>query len=118
MALATYCLLSFGSGSGNEKGKLRRPRSNDREERETKREPEKQMHHELVVEFGVGLENRGWVAGEPAFRCGLPFRGGGRLIRDAGSVPRVPARGVADDLIKVAWSREVSWQKKIRCSKR
>jgi hypothetical protein len=76
------------------------------------------MHHELAVDFDVGLENRGLGAGDPAFRCGLPFEGNGRPIRDAGSSARVPATMMAGVLIEVAWSRPVSWRKRIRFHKR
>jgi len=74
------------------------------------------MHHELAVDFGEGLENRGMGGGELAFRCGLPFRGTGRLIRDAGSSPLVPASLMLGSLIEVTWSRPVSWRKRIRFS--
>jgi hypothetical protein len=81
------------------------------------------MYHELTVDFGVGLENRGMEnrglgAGESAFRCGLPFRGTGRLIRGAGSSLPAPAGMAGGELIKVDWSPDVSWRKRIRCAKR
>ena len=81
------------------------------------------MHYGLAVEFEVGLESGGLEsgglgAGDPAFRCGLPFRGFGRLVRDAGPCAIFPARMAVGSLIKVTWAPDVSWRKRIRLSKR
>ena len=76
------------------------------------------MQHDLAVDFGEGVENRGIGTGELAFRCGLPFRGNGRPIRNEGPPVRVPASLMTGALIEVAWSRPVSWRKRIRFSKR
>ena len=43
------------------------------------------MSQRLNLEWDRG--SRSWVAEDPAFRCGLPFRGSGRPIRDAGFAP-------------------------------
>ena len=76
------------------------------------------MHHELAIDFGVGLENGVRGAGDLAFRCGLSFRGDERPIRDAGSSARVPATMMAGALIAVPWSPPVSWRKRILFPKR
>jgi hypothetical protein len=72
------------------------------------------MNHEEAVNFGVGMENGGLGAGDPAFRCGLSFGGNERPIRDAGLSMALPARMFGGTLIEVAWSRPVSWRKGIR----
>jgi hypothetical protein len=80
-------------------------------------EPEKQMQHLLAVDLGVRLENEGCGGGDPAFLCGVPFRGNERHIRDAGSSLPVPARRVAGALVEVIWWPPVSWEKRIRFPK-
>lgn len=80
-------------------------------------EAEETMNCGLAVDFSVGLENGGAVAGDPAFRCGLPLRGGGWLLRDAGpriAIPTMTRQGAA---VKIAWPRDVAWRKPIRFSK-
>ena len=78
---------------------------------------EKAMQHELAVDFGAGVENRGWGAGDPAFRCGLPFRGNGRPIRNDGPWAKLPASMAAGSLVEVSWGADASWRKKIQVSK-
>ena len=75
------------------------------------------MNHEEAVNFGVGMENRGLGAGDPAFRCGLSFGGNERPIRDAGFPVPVPVRMMGGTSIEVVWSRPVSWRKGIRFPK-
>jgi hypothetical protein len=81
-------------------------------------EPEKQMHYRPEADFGVDFESQGVWAGGPAFRCDLPFRGDGRLIRDAGSAAEFRARMVTGARIEVSWLPDVSWRKRIRFSNR
>ena len=76
------------------------------------------MHYGLAVDFGVGPEKRGWGLGDAAYRCGLPFRGNGRPIRDADLSALVPAEMLKGAVVEVAWSPPVSWRKKIRGAKR
>ena len=64
------------------------------------------MHYGLAVEFEVGLESGGLEsgglgAGDPAFRCGLPFRGDGRFTRDAGTAAGFPAKMVGGARIEL-----------------
>ena len=81
-------------------------------------EPEKQMHNGLAIDLEVGLVSRGLGAERPAFRCGLPFRGDRRPIRDAGSGANLPVEMVTGALIEVRWLPDVSWRKRIRFSNR
>ena len=74
------------------------------------------MHYRLAVDFGVGFESQGVRAGVPAFRCGLPFRGDGGPIRDAGSGAEFSPRMAAGTAIEVSWLPDVSWRKRIRFS--
>jgi hypothetical protein len=76
------------------------------------------MHYKLAVGFGVGLESGDMWAWSPAFRCGLPFRGDGRPIRDAGSGVEFPPKMAAGARIEVSWLPDVSWRKRIRSSNR
>lgn len=85
----------------------------------TGKEPEKQMHYSVEVDFEAGLESRGSVnegfgAGGPAFRCGVPLRGKRAPTRDAGSCADLPAGRVASTRLQVGWAPELSWRKRIR----
>ena len=84
----------------------------------TGKEPEKQMHSGLGVDFDVRLESRGSGTWDPAFRCGLSFRGDGRPIRDAGPCALPLAWMVAGSPVEVNWAPDVSWRKRIRVSNR
>ena len=81
-------------------------------------EAEETMNCGFAVDFSVGLENGGAVAGDPASRCGLPLRGGGWLIRDAGPRITIPAVPMQRAAIEITWRREVAWRKSIRFSNR
>jgi hypothetical protein len=75
------------------------------------------MHREVAFDFGVDTENMGWGVGEPAFRCGLPFGGNGRPIRDGGPRSKLPTNVAAGSQIEVSWPPDVAWRKRIRVSK-
>ena len=68
------------------------------------------MSYVQTVEFGLGLENWGLGAGSGARLCVLPFRGNGKVTRDA--------RSPNFSVIEVSWSPAVTWRKRIRRSKR
>ena len=72
------------------------------------------MQFSLMAGRGVGEENGGWLAEDPAFRCGHSIRGVERLSRDAGSPPALFAREGAGELLEVTWSRDEFWAKPIR----
>jgi len=71
------------------------------------------MHYGIAGDFEVGLESQGLGTGGQAIRCGLPFRGDGRPIRDADPGTVFPAKLLAGALIRVRWLPEVSWRKRI-----
>jgi hypothetical protein len=62
----------------------------------------------------VGVLGGGVRAGDPAFRCGIPLRGDGMRIRDAGLCAQFPSRLAAGAPIEVSWGPDVSWRKRIR----
>ena len=72
------------------------------------------MQFSLMAGRGVGEENGGWLAEDPAFRCGHSIRGVERLDRDAGSPPVLFARPATGVLLKVTWSTDEYWAKPIR----
>jgi hypothetical protein len=63
------------------------------------------------------MESQGLGIGGPAVRCGLPFRGNGRPIRDAGFSKELSAKMVGGALIEVRWLPDVLWRSRIRLSK-
>jgi hypothetical protein len=75
------------------------------------------MSFGLTANLGVGEENkRGWVKESPAFQSGLPIRGIGRLVRNAGSPLHEGSMMAAGVPVEVTWSVDVSWTKRIRVS--
>ncbi len=84
----------------------------------TRRAATECMNYGYAVNLGAGLENGGEWVGTPAFRCGLPLRGGGWLIRDAGPRLAVPAVGVRGTVVPVVWRGEVAWRKQSRFANR
>jgi hypothetical protein len=81
-------------------------------------EPEKYMNDGPAVDTSVGQENMGWGRVDLASRCGIPFRGNGKPVLGVGSLPLLSAsRLAAGILVKVTWSRDVSWRKRILNSK-
>ncbi len=79
---------------------------------------EQNMNYGCASDLGVGLENGGAVVGDPAFRCGLPLRGGGWFTRNAGPRASAATVTVGRTVIGIAWPRDVAWRKRIRFSKR
>jgi hypothetical protein len=72
------------------------------------------MNNKLAFAYGVGVQGGGVRAVDPAFRCGIAFRGDGMPTRDAGSCAEFPARMAAGSPIEVSWGLDVSWGKRIR----
>ena len=75
------------------------------------------MHCGLILDSGMGAEDSGLGAEDPASRCGRPFGGDGRLIRDAGFSPHLAAGRTEGVRIEVAWAQDVWWQGTIRFTK-
>jgi hypothetical protein len=64
--------------------------------------------------FAAGLDSGNNHAGGPASRYGLSLKGGGWLVRDAGTragAETLLLRGVP---LKIAWLRDVEWIPRIR----
>jgi hypothetical protein len=70
----------------------------------------------LMIDFGVGVENRGVGAGDPAFRCGYSPGGSEGTFRDAGSPLAVSAGEGKWERIEIIWAPEVAWRKTIHIS--
>ncbi len=60
-----------------------------------------------------GTENQNGDIGVLASRCGLPFRGIERPVRDAGSATSIEEWTGVEASMEIAWGRDVSWQQPI-----
>ncbi len=72
------------------------------------------MNYGTYYDLVVGMENKRGGVGEPAFRCGLPLRGGGWLVRDAGIHAVMPNPLGRRTKLRISWPDEVCWIKQIR----
>ena len=56
------------------------------------------------------------LPGKEACRWGLPLRGGGLLLREAGAQSRIPRLTARRTFIRVFWQQEVCWEKTVASS--
>ncbi len=66
---------------------------------------------------GVGADNREFGTRDAVSRCGLPFEGEGRPIRDIGARRRVAFGRSLGARVKVTWAPRVEWAVPIRLAK-